>query len=307
MSGVELLAERLEEAGFAVVSIEVLTGGWVCVAGMATLRGGRRVFAKTLVEAAADVFAVEAAGLSTLRELGGVRVPAVVDVSPRLLVLEALRPRGEGAPFWEQLAHMVAGLHTTTVSGRFGWCCGGWHGRMRQDNFWETDGHAFFGKHRILRWLGEPLVEAEFGQEERRAVERLCAALPELIPPHLPSLTHGDLWLGNIVADDSGQPALIDPAVSHNWPEVDLAALWCAPRPPASERFFDVYEDLAHPFDGWRDQAQLLRVWNLFSVVAHGLDTWGAAGIIRKLIAPFRCRRGTRLATPSDIDESLGT
>jgi hypothetical protein len=49
-----------------------------------------------------------------------------------------------------------------------------------------------------------------------------------------------------------------------------------------------VYEELAHPFEGWRDQAQLLRIWDLFSVVAHGLDTWGAADIIRALIAPFR-------------------
>jgi fructosamine-3-kinase len=159
---------------------------------------------------------------------------------------------------------------------------------MRQDNHWETDGHAFYAQHRILRWLPEPLMEAEFDRADRRAMERLCAALPELIPPHSPSLTHGDLWPGNIVADRSGEPALVDPAVSYTWPEVDLAELWCAPRPRASERFFAVYEELARPFDGWRDQAQLLRIWDLFSVVAHGLDTWGAANIIRELIAPFR-------------------
>jgi hypothetical protein len=60
------------------------------------------------------------------------------------------------------------------------------------------------------------------------------------------------------------------------------------PRPSASQRFFAVYEELARPFDGWGDQAQLLRIWDLFRVIAHGLDTWGAAGIIRTLIAPFR-------------------
>jgi fructosamine-3-kinase len=110
-----------------------------------------------------------------------------------------------------------------------------------QHNTWETDGHAFYAQHRILRWLGEPLVEAEFSREERRAVERLCGALPELIPPHPPSLTHGDLWLENILADGCGAPALIDPAVCNTWPGVDLAALWCSPRPPASEGFFAVY------------------------------------------------------------------
>jgi len=283
-----VLARRLEEAGFAAASIEAVTGGLIAVAGTATLRGGGRVFAKTLAEEDADLFEVEAAGLSALSRLGGVRVPAVVHVSRRLLVLEALLPRREGTRFWEQLGHMVAELHTSTVADRFGWHRDGWQGRMRQDNAWETDGHAFYAQHRILRWLPEPLVEAAFDRDERRAVERLCAALPELIPPHPPSLTHGDLWLENILADDSGAPALIDPAVACAWPEVDLAALWCSPRPPASERFFAVYEALARPHDGWRDQAQLLRIWDLFSTIAHGLDTWGAADIVRTLIAPFR-------------------
>ena len=296
MSGVEFLAERLEEAGFAVASLEAMTGGCICVAGMAALRDGGRVFAKTLAEADADSFEVEAAGLSALCELGGVRVPAVVHVSPRLLVLEALRPHVEGERFWEQLARMVAALHTSTVSGRFGWHRDGWHGRMRQDNCWETDGHAFYAQHRILRWLPEPLVEAEFDHDERRAVERLCAALPALIPAHPASLTHGDLWTGNILADRSGCPALIDPAVSCTWPEIDLAMLWVQRRPPGADRFFAAYEELARPFPGWRDQAQLLRVWDLFSVIAHGADTWGAAEIVRELIAPFR-RSAVRRST----------
>jgi fructosamine-3-kinase len=285
---VELLAQRLEEAGFAAACVEAVTGGFISVAGNATLRDGGRVFAKTLAETDTDMFEVEAAGLSALHQLGGVRVPGVVHASRRLLVLEALLPRREDKRFWEQLAHMVAELHTSTVTERFGWHRDGWQGRMRQHNSWETDGYAFYAQHRILRWLGEPSVEAEFDRDERRAVERLCAALPELIPPHPPSLTHGDLWLENILADDSGAPALIDPAVSCTWPEVDLAMLWCSPRPPASMRFFAVYEELARPDDGWRDRAQLLRIWDMFSTIAHGLDTWGAADIVRGLIAPFR-------------------
>jgi fructosamine-3-kinase len=288
MPGVELVARRLQEAGFTVAKLEAVTGGCVSVAGMAELGDGRRVFAKTLAEPDADIFEVEAAGLTALRELGGIRVPAVVHVSPCLLVLEPLRPRGEGERFWEQLARMLAALHSSTVSDRFGWHRDGWLGLLPQQNRWETDGHAFYAQYRILRWLPEPLVEAEFDGTERRAVERLCAALPELIPPHPAALTHGDLWPENILADGSGAPALIDPAVSYTWPEIDLADLWCSPKPAAAERFFAVYAELAHPFDGWREQAQLLRIWDLFSVVAHGVDDWGAAGLIRTVIAPFK-------------------
>jgi hypothetical protein len=42
---------------------------------------------------------------------------------------------------------------------------------------------------------------------------------------------------------------------------------------------------------------QLLRIWDLFSVVAHGLDTWGAADIVRTLIAPFRHNSASRGGT----------
>ncbi|GAB2672164.1 hypothetical protein GCM10027088_58650 [Nocardia goodfellowii] len=73
--------------------------------------------------------------------------------------------------------------------------------------------------------------------------------------------------------------------MSYGWPEIDLAALRCPPRPPASDRFFAVYEDLARPSEGWRDHAQLLRIRDLFSVIAHGLDTWGAARIIHAALA----------------------
>jgi fructosamine-3-kinase len=288
MPGIELLGAELDEVGLPVAKLQAVRS--LSVAGLAVLRGGGRVFAKLTADADADSFEVEAAGLAALRELGGVRVPDVIHVSPRLLVLEALRPRGDGKRFWEQLGGMVAALHTATGSDRFGWHRDGWHGpgRLRQDNSWETDGHAFYVQHRILRWLPEPLVAAELDRAERRAVERLCAALPELIPPHPAALTHGDLWIGNVLADDSGRPALIDPAVSYAWPEIDLAQLWVQRRPPEADRFFAVYSELAHPFAGWQEQGQLLRIWDLFSVIAHGRDTWGAAGILRTLIAPFR-------------------
>jgi fructosamine-3-kinase len=73
---------------------------------------------------------------------------------------------------------------------------------------------------------------------DRRAVERLCARLPDLIPAMPAVLTHGDLRSGNLVSQSGGRIAVIDPAVSYTWAEVDLSMLWCSPRPPAAGRFF---------------------------------------------------------------------
>jgi fructosamine-3-kinase len=268
--------------------VQKAVGGAVAIAGLVTLQDGGELFAKTLLGPDQDIFLVESAGLSELRSLGRANTPEVLCASPRLLVLEKMQPRPDSEHFWEQLAHMLAALHMSTVSDRFGWHRDGWLGRLRQDNTWETDGHAFFGERRILRWLQEPLVEAAFDREDRQALERLCAALPELVPLQPPCLTHGDLWQENIVATSDGAPVLIDPAVSYNWPEVDLSMLWCSPRVDAAERFFAVYREIAPLQDGWEERMPLLHLRELLSVIAHDDDHWGAAEAVRKVIAPFR-------------------
>jgi fructosamine-3-kinase len=262
----------------------------VAVAGLVTLEDGSQVFAKTLLDQELDVFTVEAAGLNELRDLGGVNTPDVLLATERLLVLERMQPRRDDEDFWERLAHMVAALHMATAGDRFGWHRDGWLGRLRQDNTWEQDGHAFFAERRLLRWLTEPLVEAAFDREERRALERLCAALPDLIPSQPPCLTHGDLWRENIVATAGGDPVLIDPAVSYSWPEAELSMLWSSPRPPAAERFFAVYEEVAGLHDGWEERMPILHLRELLSIIAHDDDDWGAAEAVRSVIGPFQRR-----------------
>jgi fructosamine-3-kinase len=287
---VELLAQRLEAAGFAIASLAPASGGVIASGALVRLTDGSEVFAKTVEPVVDDLFEIEASGLRSLRHLGRASTPDVLFVGPELLVLSPLCPVAPEPRFWEKLGHMVAELHTSCTGGGFGWHRDGWLGRMRQDNAWESDGYTFFAEHRVLRWLPEPLVQAAFDPDERRALERLCAALPELVPYQPAVLTHGDLWSANVLADIAGAPALIDPAVSYMWSEIDLSMFWCSPRPPASDRFFAVYADLAPLRDGWRDRMELLHLRELMSIVAHGDDDWGAADMVRKLIAPFALR-----------------
>lgn len=138
---VAALMRSLRANGFDVESISPCRGGVVSTAGIVTLAGGRRVFAKSIPGAGADLFEVEAEGL---RALGF--TPEVLAVAPDLLVLSEMRPRPDDDPrFWERLGHRMTGLHTSTVHDRFGWHRPGWLGRMRQDNEWALDGYAFLG------------------------------------------------------------------------------------------------------------------------------------------------------------------
>ena len=287
-----VLLAHLHAAGVPdVVAVEAAEGGQAAVAGLARRRDGSRVFVKAFDEPpAADVFAAEAEGLTALRTRGGATTPEVLHASADLLVLEALHPRRDDEAFWERLAHDLARLHTTTTHGRFGWHQDNWLGRRRQVNTWEDDGFEFFAQHRMLRWLDEPRVQAALDAEDRAALERLCDRLPELLPERPACLVHGDLWAGNVLATATGAPALIDPAVSYTWAEIDLAHVWTTSPPPQAARFFDVYAELTGLDAGWRERVPLVQLRQHLAVVAQFEPDWGAADAIRTTLAPFRRR-----------------
>lgn len=290
------LLARVHAAGFTdVTAVEPASGGLAATAGLARRGDGSAVFVKAFVDgdvgaALADAFAAEAEGLTVLRERGAIATPEVLVASPDLLALSVLRPRPATSAFWERLADELARLHMSTVHDRFGWHRDNWLGRRRQVNTWEDDGFTFFARHRLLRWLGEPRVDAALGAAGRRALERLCDRLPELLPDRPACLTHGDLWMANVMATPDGDPALIDPAVSYTWAEVDLAHLWTTAPPPEAAGFFDRYAELTGLDAGWRERMPILQLRQHLAVVAQFDDDWGAADLVRATLAPFRAR-----------------
>ncbi|WP_229829990.1 fructosamine kinase family protein [Actinoplanes ianthinogenes] len=288
----QYLLECVRRAGMLdVVAVEPASGGLAALAGIATRRDAPPVFVKAFAEPPdEDVFAAEADGLAALRELGGLATPEVILADRNLLVLSMLEPRPGTESFWEQAAHVLAGMHLSTVNPRFGWHRDNWLGRRRQVNTWSDDGFAFFAEHRLLRWLGEPRVEAALDTGDRAALERLCGRLPEVLPKQPACLTHGDLWAQNVMATADGRPALIDPAVSYMWAEVDLAHVWTTAPPPEAARFFAVYAELTSLDAGWRERMPIIQLRQHLAVLAQFDQDWGAAGLIRATLAPFRAR-----------------
>jgi len=121
-------------------------------------------------------------------------------------------------------------------------------------------------------------------------LERLCHRLPELLPKRPACLTHGDLWAQNVMATPDGEPALIDPAVSYMWADVDLAHLWITSPPPEARRFFDVYAELMELDRDWPDRMPIIQLRQHLAVIAQFDDDWGATEQVRATLAPFRTR-----------------
>ena len=284
----ELLRGRLAAAGLQPVEVRPTGEGFAAVSGLVTLADTRAVFAKTFAQRPdGDVFAAEAEGLEALRG-AGLATPDVVHCGDDLLVLSLLQPRPDTEQFWGQLAQDLALVHQATVTDRFGWPHDNWLGAMQQHNAWHHDGFAFFTECRVLRWLPEPRVAAKLDATEREALVRLCAALPELMPARPACLTHGDFWTQNILATAEGTPAVIDPAVSYMWADVDLAHLWSTSHLPEAERFFAVYAELTGAEPGWTDRFAYVQLRQHLALMAMFDDDWGSTSAVRTLVAPFR-------------------
>jgi fructosamine-3-kinase len=265
-----------------------LSGGVIADAWLITYADGTQVVAKTLAGAAPDLFAIEADGLAALRGTGYLATPQVLAVTERLLLLEALAPLDDSEPSWERFARDLAAAHRSTAGGRFGWPRDGYLGRLRQVNTWTGSGHQFFAEHRLLRYLSEPAAEQVLTAADRRAVERLCARLPEIIPDMPAVLTHGDLWTGNLVSQPGGRITAIDPAVARTWAEVDLSMLWSSHRSPASDRFFAAYQELNPSPPGWTGRMPILHLREHLSVIAHfGTAAPMTVNRVREILAPF--------------------
>ncbi len=225
----------------ASVSATELAGGLICATTRERLADGRDVVVKRCPYQAE----LEAEGLRALAAAGA-PVPAVLGVAGGVLVLEDLR----GTPDWAGLGRAIARLHRSTGE-RYGWHRDNPAGLFDQANTWCDDWPTFFVRQRILAHLADPAVPAGMADRLRRA----CAGpLPELLPEHPPaSLTHGDLWVGNVV---DGR-WLLDPAVCYADRELDLACLEMGGFPNAVVQAYRQEYPPAEGYDGRRPALQL--------------------------------------------------
>jgi fructosamine-3-kinase len=279
VSGASIQAALADRLGLTVHSIALINGGDINDAYHAETDRGP-VFVKTSKAAQPGMFSDEAAGLGWLAQPGGVDVPRVIGVCdeedaelPRLLALEwieqgRLSNRGE-----QELGRGLAQIHlagapafgaTPSPAGGYG------HSPMRfNDLSLPNDPRAtwaqFYGENRLLALGFAAHAAGHLPAEDVARVERLAERLPELAgPEEPPARTHGDLWAGNVIADSTGTPYLIDPVAHGGHREVDLALLSVFGGP--SQRCFDAYDEVFPRADGHAERTGL---WQLAMILLH--------------------------------------
>lgn len=191
---------------------------------------------------------IEADGLEALR-LGGAPVPEVIEVDEHRLVLA----EGTGPADWEGLGRALAGCHRHSVPD-YGYEIHNLLGPLPQDNTPDPDWPRFYAERRLGPYLAD--LPPDLSHRVRRAIE--AGRLADLLEHgQSPSLVHGDLWSGNVVAGRW----LIDPAVHYADRELDAA--FAAVFGGIPDQMWSAYREV-WPFDpGWEERRPALQLYHL--------------------------------------------
>ncbi|QDV40447.1 Fructosamine kinase [Stieleria neptunia] len=213
-------------------------------------------------------FRCESRGLQALADANVIRVPQVfaVDVvgDQAFLAMEFIPtdPSGPSPERFSDFGRQLARLHRATAGERFGWPEDNYLGSAKQPNGACDSWAEFVATRRIgfqIRWATDQgLADARLKSD----CDRIIARMDDLLAGRGDecSLLHGDLWSGNYLFEDAGQPVLIDPAVYRGCREAEWGMIkWFGNCPGEFEQ---AYEDEWPMADGWRRRVAIYLLYH---------------------------------------------
>lgn len=287
IESVESFLSRMTGKMTRIVSSMVVSGG--CINKTIKIRTeDDTYFVKyNLADEFPDMFGKEAAGLTLLREKGKLRLPEPLHVDTiekySYILLEFISTKNRVPSFWQMLGEGLAGLHKQSHT-TFGLDYDNYIGSLLQKNTAHSDWNEFFVVERL-----EPMIKLAYDKNKITGdlvnlFDPLFSRLSRLIPAEKPALLHGDLWSGNYMVDDKGNPCLVDPSVYYGHREVDLAMtrLFGGFAPP----FYDHYQK-SYPLEkGWEERTD---IFNLYPLLVHiNLFGGGYETQVRIILKRFR-------------------
>jgi len=174
---------------------------------------------------------------------------------------EVLTPGKRRPDFDEALGRSLAALHVFCASS-FGLDHDNFIGRLAQSNATTDDWASFYLVSRLEPQLRLAADHGLIDHGTRSSFDALRRVLPAGVgPEESPSRLHGDLWGGNLHADETGQPCLIDPAVYGGHREIDLAMMRLFGG--FGERVFAAYEEAWPLAPGSGERVSLYQLYPL--------------------------------------------
>ncbi|NNC95710.1 MAG: phosphotransferase [Chitinophagales bacterium] len=233
-----------------------------------------------------NMFEMERKGLRQLSKTAAIRIPNVLLQSSSgkfsYLILEYIDSAPRSVSFWQDFGRSLATLHKTTQQ-KFGWSDDNYIGSLPQYNSYHENWIDFFIEMRLRKQFRMAYDNNLLNDSDLKAADLLYLRMHELIPEEEPALLHGDLWSGNFIEDENGNPCLVDPSVYFGHREVDLAMTHLFGG--CDTEMYRAYHEVFPLQPGF---SKRLDIHNLYPLLVH-LNLFGSSykGSIRSILNKF--------------------
>jgi protein-ribulosamine 3-kinase len=215
----------------------------------------------------AGMFEAEAKGLRILKQTGVIHIPEVINWFEgshlQGIVLECISSSQRVSSYWSALGSQLADLHKNTQSF-FGLDHSNYIGSLAQFNKPTDDWSTFFIQQRLEVQLKLAIDHRRLDAALVQKFESLYGKLSRLLPAEKPCLLHGDLWSGNVIVDETGEPCLIDPAVYYGHRESELA--FTTLFGGFDDDFYSSYNQIATLQPDFEERVD---IYNLYPLLVH--------------------------------------
>lgn len=252
-----------EITGSVVTQSSALSGGCVGDVFQVSLKDGRSLVAK--LGSTGSGLDLEGLMLNALKP--HLPVPNVYAADDTLLVMACVDSAGGlDKAAQEHAADLVAHLHSVSTNKGFGYDVDTVIGGLHQPNPWTPSWRDFFRDQRLLYMGGEALRAGRLPGRVYDRLETFCGRLDTWIDePAQPSLIHGDMWSGNVLAAPGRITGFIDPAIYFADPEIELA--FTTLFGTFGDAFFSRYQEHRPIRPGFFEERCAL--YNLYPLLVH--------------------------------------
>lgn len=255
-----------------VISSSSIGGGCIADSKKIKTESGKEYFVKSYSGTGISILRNEANGLRELEKTGAIKIPHVVFYDDEILILEFIKTGNRKKNFSEIFGKQFAEMHKYT-SDKFGFYENNFIGSNPQINLPQKNNWIeFYWENRLLYQYKLAEKKGYVSSEFKNSFIKFEKQVPKILngSEEKPCLLHGDLWSGNFMIGENGEPVLIDPAVYYGYREADLGMTKLFGG--FDSTFYKSYNETNPLPEGWEYR---LDIYKLYHVMNH-LNLFGA-------------------------------
>lgn len=234
---------------------------------------------------AAAMLSTEKTGLQAIAASKSIATPSILHLSTKppypFLLLEYIPNRPGSVKEKSIFGLQLAQMHQTSHH-QFGWQENNFIGSLPQINTWQNLASDYLILNRLQPQFS--MAAPFFSSAYAKAFEHLCIEIQQNWPEEKARLIHGDLWGGNYLISNEGEPYLIDPSVSYGLREMDIAMSQLFGNFGPS--FYSAYQE-ANPMQvDWKSR---IPIYQLYYLLVH-VNLFGGAYVtsVKNILNPFQ-------------------